>query len=282
MENFRQFRVPLTLYDLFGYLIPGILFFALFPISYDFSLIMNGLKELVQIGKFTTPKDFLILKMKDFYITTVWYSIFYTILISYLMGHIIAGIGSFFYERIIIDKFLKYPTANLFKLRSYNGILEDKIFKVVHWLPSWAKGWVFGNYRRPYSQEFQVKFSEKFQITFGFLPNHQSDIFWTVFAYIAHHCPASFHRATHFLNLYGFSRNLSFMFLMFSTSLILFDFYHHLSIDYRLIFLYIFLAGVFFWQYLKFFRRLNDEIYRAFAAIEPQMNFPEKANYAQV
>lgn len=98
MENFRQFRVPLTLYDLFGYLIPGVLFFALFPISYDFSLIMNGLKELVLNGKFITTKDLLILKMKDFYITTVWYSIFYTILISYLMGHIIAWIGSFFGE----------------------------------------------------------------------------------------------------------------------------------------------------------------------------------------
>ena len=91
-----------------------------------------------------------------------------------------------------------------------------------------------------------------------------SDIFWLCFEFVAHNCPTAFARATHFLNLYGFSRNLSMVFFFSALVLLSFELLEGMRLHLSISIVYALTAFFLFWNYLKLLRRLNDEIYRAF------------------
>jgi hypothetical protein len=122
---------------------------------------------------------------------------------------------------------------------------------------------IFRKYVRPYSTAFRLEFASCFSNRFGGAAE-PSDRFWLCFEYVAYHCPVAFARAMHFLNLYGFNRNISFA-LLFSAFV---SFFLLWARDYPLPCLVpvgLLLASIpFYWNYLKLLRRLNDEVFRAF------------------
>jgi hypothetical protein len=267
LSDIRYIKIPFTLYDLFGYLLPGLLFFALFPITYDLSKIIDIASEYIKTGNYC-EKSFLLLQIRDTLSISPWLLLFYCILIAYLVGHIIATLSSLILERIFVEKFLKYPAANMFGIRKYQGWFENVIFKVINIIPGWKlfKKIIFPNYRRSYSKDFRESFQKTFKGTFDLKVNDQSDIFWLCFSFVGQYCPITFQRASHFLNLYGFTRNLSMMFFLFGIAMALLESTNSILINWWLISFYFFLGLSFFWQYLKFFRRLNDEVYRGFVS----------------
>ncbi len=135
-SDVRYIKIPFTLYDLFGYLLPGLLFFALFPITYDFSKIINIVSDYIRTGAYC-ERTFLLLQIRDTLSISPLLLLFYCILIAYLVGHVIAALSSLILERFFVDKFLKYPAANMFGIRKYQGWVETIFFEVVNFIPGW-------------------------------------------------------------------------------------------------------------------------------------------------
>ncbi len=270
LSDFRYVRVPFTLYDLFGYLLPGIFFFALFPITYDAGSAMNLAADYIrnQTVRGDTTNHFFLLQFVGLVHQSPWLLAAYFLLVSYLLGHVIAALSGLLLERLGVEKFLKYPAANMFGLRTHEGFIETTTFALLKKIPQWdsVKQFIFRNYRRPYSQEFIDRFKNKYVERFKVAPNNPSDVFWLCFAFTSQNCPATFERASHFLNLYGFARNLSMMFFAFSIVMIGFEWSKGLHINCWVESAYLLLGIGFFWQYLKFFRRLNDEVFRGFVS----------------
>jgi ABC-type transport system involved in cytochrome bd biosynthesis fused ATPase/permease subunit len=246
LNEIKNVKIPFTLYDFFGYLIPGLTFLSIILFSSD---IPNAIELIVQ--KLTTansisPHYFVlndilnIFKQSPFFVTSL------ILLTSYICGHIIAVLASLFFERLIVERLLNYPTNNLF----YSQKLKHK--------------YIFPKYRRAYSKEFIDKFTQIFSDKYGLSTQDANDTFWISFEYIANHCPNAFARSIHFLNLYGFSRNLSMSFLLSCLIILLLSCVYNFPINLLLIILYIIISFALFWNYLKLLRRLNDEVFRGF------------------
>ena len=270
LSDLRYVKIPFTLYDLFGYLLPGVFFFALFPITYDAGTVMDLLARFMSshsVGNHI-QNGFFLLQVVNVVKASPWLITVYFFLVAYLLGHVIAALSGFFLERLAVEKFLKYPAANMFNLRTHEGFIEKIVFAALKHVPAWdtLKDFVFRNYRRPYSPDFINAFNDRFRETFRVDAQNQSDIFWLCFAYVSQNCPSTFQRASHFLNLYGFARNLSMMFFIFVPTMFGFEISRGLQLSGWIFLGYLIIGIGFFWQYLKFFRRLNDEVYRGFVS----------------
>jgi len=253
----RTGKIPFTMYDFFGYLLPGTFFYLLAVAPYDGYGILQVIGQRIsgQIPDF--GYKFLI---ADFVSRLLHESpIFFSalaLLIGYITGHVIAALSSLILERVFVEKYLQYPATNMFELEGKRSL--PKIF--------------FGKYQRGYSEDFRVGYKEKFERTFTIPFGNPNDIFWLSFEFVAHNCPAALSRAVHFLNLYGFARNLSMTFVLGGVPLLVFLLFRVLpgiaSTWFTLLVFvsFLLLALVFFWDYLKLLRRLNDEVYRGFYA----------------
>ena len=232
----KTIKSPFTLYDFFGYLFPGITFGLL-------SLPCPHFREICS--------DFYS-SLNVFGLKSNWALMILTIVVvGYIVGHVIAALSSLLLERLIVEKFLRYPTDNLFFAT-----------------PGKKKN-LFPKFRSAYSKEFQQSFKSRFVETFKLDFVHPADIFWCSFEYVALHCNEAFLRSLNFLNLYGFSRNLSMAFLL--GGLLSFVLHHIVpvnepSIIWSYIFVSLIISVFMFWNYLKLLRRLNDEVFRAFYA----------------
>lgn len=246
-----KIQIPFTLYDLFGYFLPGITFAALSLLALDFPRLTHAIFLAQQQPNNSEFKITILPEFIQILHYSPWFVSGLCLLISYVIGHIIAAGSSFSLERMLVRNCLGYPTDNMLGLSTKPTVLPS---------------WVFKTFRSGYSQDFLSKLQKEFTTRFNLNFTNAHDIFWTTFEYVAHNCPATFARALHFLNLYGFSRNLSMTFLCCGMSLFAFECAYNLSIHWWVIAGYIIVASFFFWNYLKLFRRLDDEVYRGFYA----------------
>ncbi|MHA1395679.1 MAG: hypothetical protein ACTSRZ_19425 [Promethearchaeota archaeon] len=119
-EQYRSF--PFSIYDIFGYLIPGIIF-LLMIIMFDLVLIKyaNNINKDF-IPKLKTPAYSLFKITYSEKIIENWvFSIAYLIIIlivAYVIGHIIASISSLAIDNTLIKKGYRYPFYKLLKLKS--------------------------------------------------------------------------------------------------------------------------------------------------------------------
>jgi hypothetical protein len=232
--DLKSYKSPFTLYDFFGYLIPGLTFGLL---SLFCSHFRNGLLRFTDL-------------LKDTGIEINLVTIMILVTISgYIGGHLIAAISSYIFERQIVERVLKYPTFNMFFREKKNKLL------------------FYTKFRGPYGNNFKESYKKKFEKTFHIPFENPNDVFWLSFEYISLHCPIAFSRSINFLNLYGFSRNLSMSFFLSGCFLL---FLHDLRVEEASRILWIYTASTFFISfimfnnYLKMLRRLNDEVFRAF------------------
>jgi hypothetical protein len=215
-------------YDIFGYLLPGLLVLEAFLIG--------------------TRQTQVLFSSRG---TKLGYANVAGILgAAYLIGHCVAALSSLFLERLLLKHVLGYPTVRMF---ATPGGTRTR--------------WIFASYRRPYTPGFQQLFEERFEKMFGFRAHGQEpdehDRFWLAWEYISSHHSAGYRRATHFLELYGFSRNTSFSFLLLCLLPLIRDW--HVSyttsswVGFSLV-----ASVVLFLNYVKLLRRMNDEVYRAY------------------
>ncbi len=211
-------RIPFSFYDFFGNIFPG---FILLMIIYWILVPENTYEKLFHF--FDVTKDFK-------YIIT-----FVILLVSYGLGHVVSHIGSYIFEKIVIRKWLKYPSYNLF-----NPDQKYRFFK---------------DYKRSYSKEFITAFSKNFEKIFGKYGDY--DMFMLCFTTVKEKCSTSFERLTVFISLYGFSRNSSTAFLILTIVLLIKGYLLYSGIS-------LLIAYVFFLRFLKFYRIYADEVFRTF------------------
>lgn len=169
------------------------------------------------------------------------------VLISYILGHIIAELARLLYERGIIKKLFGYPSDFVFE--------ESK-----REIP------LLNFYLSPYPPEFISEFKEAFSKYFNgkFSKVSGYNSFLLCFHTVKEYCPNASSRLSIFISMYDFSRNLSFVFLVYAIALVVGgilekEFFWVLGGIISLIISIIFLL-----RYLKFFRTYANEVYFSF------------------
>lgn len=260
MENIgNHIRQPLNLYSIFGYLLPGFFLTALFIFEYDTTAILKLQEQNCPI----TLERIKLLDLKVKYILDFFSSgtmsdfklipFFLFLLFCYLLGHIVSAFSSFFIERFLVKYTMNFPSANLI-----NGI------------PVKYK-WLLGNYRRPMKEKMIEEIKKTANDTFGFEVNTE-DYYWLMYSYIITTRPYLAPRVHHFVNLYGFSRNVGatlIMYIILRLTYLNWVIGSPLDIHVLSVLLIILISALFmFWNYLKLFKRQAIDIYYLFLSIQ--------------
>jgi hypothetical protein len=259
MEKLKGFRSSFLMYDFFGYLLPGFFFLCLIIIDYDLSAIMQFYKshgdsiETLQKGMLHYKFDYLFRFLtwntdSDFKFTTL----IILILFCYLLGHIIAAVSSLIIEVWFNEKLLGFPSENLLSKNKRDWF--QKIFK---------------NYTKHFNENFIEKFTQIFEKRFGTEPD-QKDYFWLCFSDICKHTPVGYNRITHFLKLYGFSRNIAACFLIYIIQRVFFAFILCERINHYsglILIVYFCCSLIMIKNYLKLYYRQCAELYYHFYSL---------------
>jgi hypothetical protein len=219
-------KVSFWAYDIFGYLLPGLVLIVGFAKSNQW--VYDNVHLHWTSGSYA---DYAII-----------------LGIAYTIGHLVSGLSSFALERLLLRHILKYPTQQMFK-ENDNTSKYVKLF--------------FPGYFRPYSKDFQKSVKDKIKKEFDIEPSEEHDLFWLSWSFVCANHPVAYKRATHFLELYGFSRNMSMSFLMLVPSTWFASWTNTMN-GYLWSLSALFAAWILFVNYTKLLRRLNDEVYRAF------------------
>lgn len=263
----RSINQSLNLYSIFGYLLPGFFFTSMIIIDYDFAKIF---RQYVQDKALTLESlkqmDLKVNYILDFFSTGTMsdfkfipFIIF--LFFCYLIGHIISAFSSFIIERFLVKDTMGFPSKILV------GGVQPK-YKLL-----------FGNYRRPLKSQMIGEIKSLINKTFGY-DVHKDDYYWLCYSYIITTRPFLAPRVHHFVNLYGFSRNITASILLYlSTRLILLNLILGSKMDFYswLTWILFLLAGAFmFWNYLKLFKRQAIDIYYLFLSIKNTEDGTEK------
>jgi len=260
MDKLNEFRSSSLMYDIFGYFLPGFFFICIIIIDFDFGSILKfyfehnhslvGLKH----GDITYKMEYLFKFLtwntdSEFKFTTV----IMLILFCYLLGHIIAAISSLVLESWINNRLLGFPSENLLSKKERTGIQK-----------------LFNNYTKPFSDKYIEKFEKLFKKRFGKVDEKKS-YFWLCFGEIATNNPVAYNRVIHFLSLYGFSRNVSACFLIYSFARLFLSCFTHLHLsgyNFLIIIIFILIGLMMFKNYLKLYYRQCMELYHHFYVLQ--------------
>jgi len=178
------------------------------------------------------------------------------IILLYLAGHIIASISSFLLEKLLVERFIGYPSKNL---------LNKEIKK-----HGKIKRFLFGPFLQPLDAGFIADFERVIEIRFG-KNLSLSNYFWLCFTDIARYAPIGYKRVIHFLNLYGFARNVSmcfFTYIGFRIVILNWVLGSNLnSYNYLILGAYFIIGIIMFYNYLKLFGRQCKELFFHFYSI---------------
>lgn len=258
-DSQNQIREPLNLYSIFGYLLPGFFLTTLLVIDYDVSAILRLHDTLDTIRlKDIKELDLKVNYFLDLFSTSdakdyKFIPFFLFLLFCYLIGHVVSAFSSFVIERASVKWLMGFPSTIL---------LEDRN-KVKYPI-------LFGNYRRPLKTEMIQQIDKEVSKAFDFKVNKQ-DYYWLLYSYIITTRPYLAPRVHHFVNLYGFSRNVCATFLIYILIRVFFlTTVANSPIDWAVwavLGVFILSAWFMFYNYLKLFKRQAIDIFFLFLAV---------------
>lgn len=261
-------------YDIFGYLVPGLVLSGILARAntwwHD-----NVTAGLYVVRTTSSPPGFAQADYPQMVVAVV---------LAYVLGHTVAALSSAILEKILLARSVDYPTGRIFgdirqaharprKTRAARFwlLLWTCTRSVLHWaifgIPWLLVYLAYPTYLEPYSRDMRRRFADRFRDAFGFDPTDGHDIYWLTWSYVSIHHPTAFRRATHFLNLYGFSRNVSMT--MFLAALIPWapgGYTHPLPAAWWAG-LFISAGAVMYVNYVKLLRRCDNEIFHALAVL---------------
>lgn len=265
MERFKEIRTSFWFYDFFGYLLPGFFFVCLLIIDYDLSTLMRY-NVAHSDGLVSLDTEKVHFKMEYLFGFLTWNSdsdfkftsVLIMLMFLYVLGHIIAAISSLLIERFLNYGLLKFPSKNLL-----DNTRERNWFQCI-----------FHNYTRAFDDDFILKFKSVFEKRFG-ANIEKKDIFWLCFVDISIQSPSGLSRVSHFVSLYGFSRNIAgslfiYIILRLLTSPILgsnMDFF-----NWGILTCFFICALIMTKNYLKFYYRQCSELFYHFYALHTIKN----------
>jgi len=217
-----------NVYDFFAYIIPGYLV-AFGPMAWiGFSGRITEVLHAIEPYK---------------YVFSVG-----SILGAYAIGHLVSEVASLVEERLLVARWLGYPSQNFFAMPLRRPLL-------------------FSEYRRGYDDNFAEDWKKTYEAVFHRPFDHRAaflDAFHTVKGVSA---PAR-QRLEVFTSAYGFCRNLAMALVLIVPPFVALSLQAH---DPRML-----LGGlgslmaafVFFARYLKFYRHFADEVFRSFYVLQ--------------
>lgn len=183
---------------------------------------------------------------------------FWTVL-AYITGHIIANISSFLLEHKLLREVLKSPEETLFDEEKQTGF--------------WPK--LFPIFYKPFPEETRKRVLLKAEKSGINKPGR--GLFFHCHPFVMNQKHTS-ERLNTFLNLYGFSRNISMAGLM--AALVLIVGMISIGFSVQKMWWVIVAIGVsigMFYRYLKFFKHYTEEVFRAYAEM-PEQNLQREIN----
>lgn len=259
MDNFTShIRQPLNLYSVFGYLLPGFFLVSLYIVDMDVSVVLSKIWSGEQVSFDALKSEELQIEFILKYFSTgtlqdfkfIPFLIF--LLFCYLIGHIVSAFSSFFLEKLFVKEVWGFPSSILVSGR------EPKC------------PWFFGNYRRPLKSQMLARIKAAVKETFDYDVNKE-DYYWLLYSYIITSRPYLAPRVHHFVNLYGFSRNMAATFVLYILfRIMVLNWVVGLEISkstWAVLTIYFSCAGFMFWNYLKLFKRQAVDVYYLFLSI---------------
>lgn len=265
----RNISQSLNLYSVFGYLLPGFFLTSLYIIDFDASLVFrsfsNGeITQLKDIQNIENLRTSLLLSyfsngtMSDFKFIPFIIFVFF----CYVLGHIVSSFSSFIIERLFIKEIFGYPSAVLLKEKNSGW----KFFKEI-----WLFKFILMDFRKPFPKKTRKKIIKTVRETFGYeIPLR--DFYWQCYSFIITERPYLAPRVHHFVNLYGFARNIAAsIFIYLAIRFFILNCLLDINMDkYVWIVFIILLACAFFmlWNYTKLFKRQAIDVYTLFVSIK--------------
>lgn len=277
-------------YDLFGYLLPGVVLIA--PLTQFQREVRDAVTSRYQGDSIS---DHIII-----------------VIVCYISGHIVASLSSSLLEKGLLNLTFGYPVVQFFG--EYNKGPFPR--RILGWLTDLYEKWpikhcknflggvlytfaeavcktvrrrldVLPGFAHPYDADFAKSVEERYRTLYGTthedwsLNRRTHDLFWIAQSYVTETMPRSHRTAIHFVELYGFSRNASMAFAIVA-------FYPYLLDGWKLAigngpvvpnhwWTFICLMASFFLysNFTKLQRRQNDLILRAFVASRAIPNHQE-------
>lgn len=290
-DRTTEIKQSIGLYDLFGYILPGFFFFAIFIIDYDGSKILKYFDEHKTIqGIENAPLNFKLNYFLDFIyydskggLGIITFLIF--IVFCYLTGHIMSAFSSFVAKHTI-QKIFRNPSENLLDphpVRKYkeqanaNSGFEKMLSYIKYYI---HRGYTAINkslrsaltlsYRRPYEEDFRKVFKQVTDATFKYEVKYK-DYYWLISSYISVNYPHCIRLVKHFVNLSGFARNITgtFIFYILIRSVLHFIFKSKIDIYvFTILTLYVFIIPIMCWTYMKLYKRQAVEMYYMFYSLK--------------
>lgn len=219
---------PFTDYDFYAYITAGVIVIA----SFDYALFGSVLVSRTE--------------------WTVVQGVFWTML-SYLVGHITAGLSSFLFEQTLTKKVFRSPILIILGLKSprwFERLFSSLFAHEYSPFPSFSSDGVI------------EKLTGKLNCDRANLPDAET-LFQTAFS-VARYEASSELRLNQFMNLYGFCRNVAFAFVLASILLTWKLNFHPAPADGWLIAAAVIMAIGMYGRFLKFYSAYTRETFRAF------------------
>jgi hypothetical protein len=278
-EQLKEIKQPLGLYDLFGYLLPGFFFYALFIIDFDGSKIMRYFMEKHTLAGI--ENEHFNFKLK-FFLDFIFYDsklglgiipFLIFLIFCYLTGHVMASFSSFLAKHFI-KRFMKHPTENLFPdyiHRENRGKLYNAVAFIYRGSKKIIGGLLSLNYKRPFDPKFIEKFKARIDDIYKYEVS-RADYYWLTYAYICANHSGLVRRVQHFVNLAGFARNVTGTFIFyFFMRFTLFSGFLNCVLDKSV---WLVMAGfasimlIMFWTYLRLHKRQAVDMYYIFMSLK--------------
>ena len=236
-------RITFWPYDLFGYMLPGATFLT--GIALGNSRASTFLMSLWSSDK---PANYILLAF-----------------LAYMAGNCISAISSLVIEAHLLQWTFKYPSARLFPSKKESA--RSLWGHVRHWI-GWLGKRIAPNYCNAFPEDFQKSVRDTFKQVFDTDFASSRDRFWSTWSFISLHHPAAYRRGSHFVELYGFSRNTCMSFILIAAlpifSLPPFETWTPPTDLRNWVWPSLIAALFFFANYLKLIKRMDDEMYHAF------------------
>jgi hypothetical protein len=268
MEQLKEIKQPLNLYDVFGYILPGFFFFLLFIIDVDGSKIIEYFNEnthsttyleLEKTLKINYFKHFIFNSSEQ---TLGLIPLIISLIICYIIGHILSAFSSFM-NKHFVKKSLNHPSHNLLNSTFQKNVCSNFCCR---WFKK--KSWQF---YQPLDYEVQKKIIEKLNNIYGFKVS-MHDSYWMIYTYICTNHPYLTRRISHFVNLSGFTRNIcgtTLFYLLFKIVVLNYLFNVKFeSANCSIYFMYLIVGIIIFWSYLRIHRRQAYDMFFIFLSLD--------------
>lgn len=269
MEEVKEIKQPLGLYDVFGYILPGFFFIILFIVDLDGTKIIEYMNRSKNSSlKYSeVEKSFKINYLNHFVFDNSQHSfgiisLIILLIICYIIGHVLSAFSSFA-NKHFVKHYLNHPSHNLLN-ENFEKInhkhLICRFFDINNW-----------QFSQPLDENIQKSITKKLNKIYAFNVS-LNDKYWLVYTYISTQHNYLTRRISHFVNLSGFTRNIcgtTIFYIIVRLTILwpIFKFQLSCSTVFVLV-LYVIIGVIFFWSYLRIHRRQAYDMFYIFLSVD--------------